>query len=170
MSLWFPGLIASFELWRTFVWRYKKIGKLFFWFGHIFPHFFIFEDQFNWKLTKITLYWMDEVSCYKISILEQTNHTNRKLKTIEATRHGLMWVKGRQLKIGREFGQRLWLSGQSSCFWHQRPVVWIQSSANFYLWHLFTVNCFEKTKMKTNEAWNVPSTNIFWIFFVNASR
>ena len=33
---------------------------------------------------------MDEESCYKISILEQTNHTNRKLKTIEATRHGLM--------------------------------------------------------------------------------
>ena len=72
-----------------------------------------------------------------------------------------MWVKGRQLKIGREFGQRLWLSGQSSCFWHQRPVVWIQSSANFYLWHLFTVNCFEKTKMKTNEAWNLQTYSEF---------
>ena len=47
-------------------------------------------------------------------------------------------------------GKWLWLSWQSGPFQQQRSKVQIQSLANFYVEHLFTVNCIEKiiTKKK----------------------
>ena len=45
-------------------------------------------------------------------------------------------------------GQWLWLSWLSGRFRHQRSAVQIQSLALFYMEHLFTVNCVEKTKIK----------------------
>ena len=47
----------------------------------------------------------------------------------------------------KQFGQWLWLSWQSGCFKHQRSAVRIQSLAKFYMEHLFTVNCIEKTNI-----------------------
>ena len=46
------------------------------------------------------------------------------------------------------FGQWFWLSQQSGRFQHQRSTVCIQSLANFYAEHLFTVNCKERMKIK----------------------
>ena len=45
-------------------------------------------------------------------------------------------------------GQWLWLSWQRGHFQHQRFMVRIHPSSNFYIEHLFTVNCNEKTKIK----------------------
>ena len=47
-----------------------------------------------------------------------------------------------------KIGQLLRLSWLSGHFQHQRLAVQIPSSANFYKEHLFTVNCFDKTKIK----------------------
>ena len=48
------------------------------------------------------------------------------------------------------------LSWQSSHFQDQRSAVRIQSSVNFDIEHLFTCNCFEKTKIKKKQAGNGP--------------
>ena len=45
-------------------------------------------------------------------------------------------------------GQWLWLSWQRGHFQHQRFMVRIHPSSNFYIEHLFTINCNEKTKIK----------------------
>ena len=39
--------------------------------------------------------------------------------------------------------QWLWLSCQTSCFQHHRSSIQIKTSANVYLEHEFTVNCFD---------------------------
>ena len=52
-------------------------------------------------------------------------------------------------------GQLLWLSWQSGHFQYQRFAVQNQSSANFYVEHLFMVNWMEKTKLKIKRP-NMP--------------
>ena len=51
-------------------------------------------------------------------------------------------------KDGKVVGQSLWLSWQCGRFQHQRSAVRIQSLANNYIGHLFTIDCIEKTKIK----------------------
>ena len=54
------------------------------------------------------------------------------------------------------------LSWQSSHFQDQRSAVRIQSSVNFDIEHLFTCNCFEKTKIKKKigRKWPIKNTAI----------
>ena len=50
---------------------------------------------------------------------------------------------------------------------NQRSAVRIQSSANFYLEHIFTVNCIEKTKTKEKRlgmAHFRPQKLIIWAY------
>ena len=54
--------------------------------------------------------------------------------------------QNKQQQQNWSLGQWLWLSWQSGNFQYQRSTVRIQSLANLYKKHLFTVNCIEMTK------------------------
>ena len=50
----------------------------------------------------------------------------------------------------------------SGCFRQQRSVFWIQSSANFYIEHLFTVNCKENTRINKKRLGMANIQNWKW--------
>ena len=58
----------------------------------------------------------------------------------------LVYCNGSTCRVGLPTKQWVnWLSWQSSRFWYERSAIWIQSLANFYKEHIFSV---KKTEMK----------------------
>ena len=89
-------------------------------------------------LTKVWSTWSDSFSSHLIRILSLI----------------FLWQmeKSKQVMM---IGQWLWLSWKTSRFQCQRSAVGIESSAYFYIEHLFTVNYIQKTKNE-KQAGNGP--------------
>ena len=112
----------------------------------------------NFRLLKFCLHFTTIKKCSNI-FLPDRHQTVRSLviRFYYNDKVCLLFDSSRQIRTYPP-RQLLWLSWQSGPFRHQRSAVRIQSLAKFY--HVFTINCIEKTKITEKEAGNGPFKKI----------